>query len=108
MATKFGEWLQNELDARRWSQREFSRRSKVSIGTISNAINGVYEQDKNTLLAFAKALRLPKEVLFREAGVLPDVPEATAQSEQALHLFRQLNEADKTTILRMMEVMLDK
>lgn len=75
--TEFGKWLLNELDKRGWSQNELGRRAGLTSGTISNVINGVRTPATDTLKAIASALKLPKETVFREAGILSSVPEQT-------------------------------
>lgn len=101
-------FLEQELERRGWKQADLARNANMDTGMVSNIMSGKRNIGPATGVAIAQALNIAPEILFRKAGLLPDVPENTAQTEQLLHLFNQLNEADKATIFRMMEVMLDK
>ena len=97
--TEFGKWLLNELDKRGWSQNELGRRAGLTSGTISNVINGVRTPATDTLKAIASALKLPKETVFREAGILSSVPEQTKRLEALLHLFEAMTDRQKDLLI---------
>lgn len=105
--SEFVKAINAEMTKRNLGLREAAQIIGTSHPTLGRALAG----DKVSFefaSQIAPFLHLSQEAAVRLAGLLPPVPESTAQSEQALHLFSQLNESDQTTILRMMEVMLDK
>lgn len=81
----FGEWLVAELDRQEISQSELSRLSGLSQGTISNIISGTRGRGPDSLSAIAKALKLPIERVYREAGLLPPARERSDEIDQIVH-----------------------
>ncbi len=72
------------------------------IGTSHPTLGRALAGDKVTFefaVQIAPFLHLSKEAAVRLAGLLPPVPESTAQSEQLLHLFEQMDEAKKEDLL---------
>lgn len=97
--TEFGKWLLCELEKRGWSQNELGRRAGLTSGTISNAINGVRTPTNDTLKSIARALKVPKETVFREAGVLPSVPDRTEQQVLLIHLFESMTDQQREMLI---------
>lgn len=92
-------WLQSELEKRNWSQSELARRSGLSHGTVSNILSGTKGVGEASLNAIAKALHVPSEVLFRKAGLLPEVPEKDEQIEELLYLYNLMPDQYKSDLL---------
>lgn len=67
----FSDWLVVTLEEKGWSQADLARQAEVSPAAISDIISGRRNVGKNTAKAIAKALKLPPEQVFREAGILP-------------------------------------
>lgn len=69
----FGDWLQQELDRRKWQQADLHHHShgKLTRSTISNLVRG----EKNPSIAscnlIADAMNIAPETVFRAAGYLP-------------------------------------
>lgn len=95
----FGTWLLAELDSRGISQSELSRMSGISRGTLSNIISGARGRGPETLLAIARALRLPPEQVYRNAGMLPERPEINETQEKIVEELQDLNDQDQQEIL---------
>lgn len=105
--SEFVKAISAEISKRNLGLREAAQ----VIGTSHPTLGRVLAGDKVSFefaCQVAPFLRLPKEASVRLAGLLPPVPESTAQTEQLVYMFSQLDETDKTNILRMIEVMLDK
>lgn len=104
----FGKWLLKELDERRWSMREFARRSDVSESTISRVVSGKRNPSSALCRRMAEVLHLPPERIFREAGLLPSTPEESPRIKEVLYLFRQLPEDERRRILLIMRTLLEE
>lgn len=104
----FGKWLLNELDARRWSMRELARQTGVSESTISRIVSGKRNPSSALCRRMAQVLRVPPELVFREAGLLPDYTDESPRTKEALYLFRELPEDERRRILLIMRTLLEE
>jgi transcriptional regulator with XRE-family HTH domain len=68
---RFSEWLLQELKTRGLTQSDLARSAKLGSGTLSNIMSGNRKVGQDTLAKIAFALRIPPEVVFRAAGLLP-------------------------------------
>src|SRR5512139_3399651 len=97
----FGAWLQGQLDNRGWTQARLARRSKVSTAQIARVINNTRAPGPEFCRAVAKALELPEELVFREAGLLS--PEGIKENPPGLvewiHIFREANPEKRDEML---------
>jgi len=100
----FSKWLLEEIGARGLTYSDIARKGKISHARVSQVLAGE-PPGKRFCLAIAKALQIPPETIFREAGLLPPVPENSVSAEQALYLFRRLTVADQERILVMMRAL---
>jgi len=100
----FSKWLLKEIEARGLTYSDIARKGKISHARVSQVLAGE-PPGKRFCLAIAKALQIPAETVFREASLLPPVPENSASAEQALYQFRRLTVADQERILAMMRVL---
>jgi transcriptional regulator with XRE-family HTH domain len=90
--SEFGEWLADELKERAWSSSELARRAGLSQSSVSNVLTGKQIPGLEFCKGAAKALEMPADRLLRLAGHLEYVPEAVAEEQEAVRLFRTLNE----------------
>lgn len=88
--TKFTQWLEEEIETRGWTLRELGRRSGLTHVAISNVLNGVRNPGVEFCLKIARALQTPPELVFRCAGLLPDVE---GVEEELYNRFRAYIEA---------------
>src|SRR5688500_4002745 len=72
----FTPWLLKELENRSWRPVDLARRAGLSIGSLSNILNGNRRAGPDMCKAIAQALGTPPEKLFRLAGLLPPLPAA--------------------------------
>lgn len=69
----FGDWLLEQLKEHDINQSELARRAGLSRVAISDYISGKRKNpDPLALKSIAKALKLPVQVVFRQAGYIPD------------------------------------
>lgn len=66
----FPDWLAKQLQDRKLSPTEFARLAHKAPAVITRILNGERNPANATLDAIAEALDLPKDVVYRAAGVL--------------------------------------
>lgn len=66
----FTMWLQNKMDEHGWNQSQLAQRSGISQGQIAHILAGKREPGPKVCRAFARAMNLPEEEVFRAAGLL--------------------------------------
>ncbi len=71
----FSEWLQAEMDKRGWSQSDLARYADLNRAVINKLLNGKSHPQPPTLEAISRALKIPIEITYRAAGLLPNNPE---------------------------------
>ncbi len=69
METMFLKWLQDEMDDRGWTYAEFARRADITPSMVSLVMDNKRGIGRKFLLGTARALNMPKEMIFRRAGV---------------------------------------
>lgn len=80
----FVEWLQAELKARDWTQADLARRSRVSQTHLSRIMNDMRKPGPEALVSIARALRIPPEEAFRQAGIIPPSTAHLTPRDEAL------------------------
>lgn len=100
-------WLRKKIEKAGITQAELARRSGISPTHITKVLNGERGLGEQSLLAIAKALHIPPENIYREAGLLPPVPKADEQQEELIYLFNQLPDQEKRSLLRFIRATLD-
>ena len=66
----FGDWLQKEIEKRKWSQTELARRTGIAQGQISKIITGNRNAGPEICIEIAQALGISREEIFRVRGWL--------------------------------------
>lgn len=105
--SEFVKAINAEITKRNLGLREAAQIIGTSHPTLGRALAG----DKVSFefaVQIAPFLHLSQAASLRLAGLLPPVPESTAQTEQLLHLFNQLDEKDQQTILDLAKFLLRK
>lgn len=95
----FSTWLLHELNRRGWSQADLARKAYMTTSTVSNLLNGRRQVGLGTANSLAKAFRVPVPEILSVAGLIPKIPESTAEEEQLLYLFRQMTEDQRRDLL---------
>jgi transcriptional regulator with XRE-family HTH domain len=102
MVDKFSGWLIKQLNQRGWSQAELARNAEVSRTAISDVISEKHTAGFDLCLAISRALKIPPEIVFRAAGLLPPVPPDTQYAEEVLFLLNQLSCSEQLEILELL------
>ena len=75
MVNNFVDWLEVELRKKSWSRAELARRASLNQSSLSMIWSGQRNPGKDLCESVARALGYPPEIVFRAAGILPQVPE---------------------------------
>jgi transcriptional regulator with XRE-family HTH domain len=85
------QWLSQQLHGRAWRAADLARRAGITEATLSRILSGKRKAGPEVCAALAEALQVPAAQVFRIAGLLPSVPDAVEQEDEALGLFRRLD-----------------
>lgn len=99
----FAEWLKAELEKRDWKQADLVRATQLDSAVISYIINGKRRSGESTARAIARALKLPPELVFEKAGLLPPKPELSPIKRKLAHLAEDLPDSDVETAIALLE-----
>jgi transcriptional regulator with XRE-family HTH domain len=103
--TNFNDWLGIELERRNLKPIELARLAHVDPGAISRILNGDRKPSPETLEAFAHALKLPPEEVYRAAGLLPPDVDESLLDKRIRHLVETLpTDEDKEEVLAYVEL----
>lgn len=91
----FSEWLQNEMDKRGWSQSDLARYADLNRAVINKLLNGKSHPQPPTLEAISRALKIPLETIYRAAGLLPINNDNDDAMEEAMHIFKSIQSAQR-------------
>lgn len=95
----FRDWLLNELDKRDWSQSDLAKAAGISRGTLSNILSSSRGVGEKSLISIGRALRIPPEVVFQAAGILPKQPDKNALIQKIEYILQDLSETDQQDVL---------
>ena len=73
---EFTTWLSEEVKQRGWTFRELGRRAGLSSGAISKVMTGTTDPTWEFCAKIAEAMEMSSVDAFRQAGLLPPIPEA--------------------------------
>ena len=88
--TYFSELLQSEMDKRDWSQSDCARAAELNRAVINKLLNGKCKPQPSTLVAIARAFKIPVETAYRAAGLLPPSADYDDTTEQLMHVFKSI------------------
>jgi transcriptional regulator with XRE-family HTH domain len=98
--TTFITWLKNEIDIRGISQAELARRSSLTTGAISHIFSGSRRPGPDLCTAIANALNYPPDLVFRKAGLLPELDHTDPPgTDELTHRFKNADGATQREIL---------
>lgn len=89
----FNDWLIQQLKDKDWSQADLHRASGLTSAAISKYING-RTPDEDSLRKIAHAFKLPVELVFEKAGLLPPKPELSPIKRKLIHVAESEELAD--------------
>ncbi len=87
---RFSEWLQMELDKRGWSQSDCARSASLNRAVINKLLNGKSRPQPSTLVAIARAFKIPIETVYRAAGLLPPNTDHDDSTQELMHIFKSI------------------
>ncbi len=86
----FSQWLQAEMDKRDWSQSDCARAADLNRAVINKLLNGKCKPQPSTLVAIARAFKIPVEIAYRAAGLLPSSTDHDDTIEQITYIFNSI------------------
>ena len=102
----FAEWLQSEIDKRGWSQSDCARAADLNRAVINKLLNGKCKPQPTTLLAIARAFRMPAETAYRAAGLLPPSPDLDDSTAELVYIFNSIQSPQrKTTAISLLKAL---
>ena len=93
----FAEWLQLEIDKRGWSQSDCARAAELNRAVINKLLNGKCKPQPVTLMAIAKAFRIPVEIAYRAAGLLPPSLDLDDTTAELMYIFNSIQSPQRKT-----------
>jgi transcriptional regulator with XRE-family HTH domain len=87
---RFAEWLQSEIDKRGWSQSDCARAADLNRAVINKLLNRKSKPQPHTLGAIARAFKIPIEITYRAAGLLPPNTDGDDTLEELIHVFKSI------------------
>lgn len=91
----FSEWLQNEMNKRGWSQSDLARAADLNRAVINKLLNGKSHPQPATLEAISRALKIPIEITYRAAGLLPVSTDNDDTIEEAIYVLKNIHSAQR-------------
>lgn len=105
----FSEWLQAEMDKRGWSQSDLARYADLNRAVINKLLNGKSHPQPATLEAISRALKIPIEITYRAAGLLPTTPENDDSLEEAIHVLKSIQSSQrKATAIALLKALINE
>ena len=105
----FSEWLQAEMDKRGWSQSDLARYADLNRAVINKLLNGKSHPQPATLEAISRALKIPIEITYRAAGLLPTAPENDDALEEAIHVLKSIQSSQrKATAIALLKALINE
>lgn len=105
----FSEWLQSEMNKRGWSQSDLARASDLNRAVINKLLNGKSHPQPVTLVAISRGLKIPVEITYRAAGLLPLAPENDETIEEAIYVLRNIHSAQRrATAINLLKALINE
>lgn len=104
----FGSWLLQELKTRDISQADLARASNITSAHMSRIISGERNPGKEALASIAHALRLPADLVFEKAGLLPPKSDLTPLQRSIMEMVKNLPDNDLSMIELMLRALSEK
>jgi transcriptional regulator with XRE-family HTH domain len=105
----FSEWLQAEMDKRGWSQSDLARFADLNRAVINKLLNGKSQPQPATLEAISRALRIPIEITYRAAGLLPTTPDNDDALEEAIYVLKSIQSSQrKATAIALLKALINE
>ena len=86
----FSQWLQTEMNKRGWSQSDCARAANLNRAVINKLLNGRCNPQPATLMAIARAFKIPVETTYRAAGLLPPSAAMDETTAELMFIFNSI------------------
>ena len=103
---QFSYWLEEKMKEREWSQSELARRAGLTRGAINNILTAHRQPGPEFCRAIARALDLPEELVFREAGLLSPKNEEPPTLSEWIHIFWEADEKERDRMIEVAKTLL--
>lgn len=98
--TDFAEWLESELKKRKWKRADLARATKLSQTALSQIFKDKRKPGPDLCNAIAGAFGIAPEIVFRQAGLLPALPEDDDRFlEEVIENFKRLTVKQRRAVL---------
>ena len=102
----FASWLQSEMDKRGWSQSDCARAADLNRAVINKLLNGKCRPQPSTLIAIARAFKIPVETAYRAAGLLPASADLDDTTAELMYIFKSIQSPQrKTTAINLLKAL---
>ncbi|MGZ6347231.1 MAG: helix-turn-helix transcriptional regulator [Anaerolineales bacterium] len=102
----FIEWLDKQREKHRWTRAKLARMAGVSPTIIYFIAKGKREPGSLLCNGLAKALNLPREEVYRAAGLLQTSPHASEDVERGEHYLDLMKPGKRKLALAYLESLL--
>jgi len=102
---ELAKWLIKQTEERGWSFRELGRRADLSSSAISGVVTGKTLPGWDFCLGVSQALGVQPEWVFRKAGLLPALPPAIEEENEAITILRELPAQVRAVVMTMLRAM---
>jgi transcriptional regulator with XRE-family HTH domain len=100
----FGEWLKNELNEKGISQKELADLSGITPAQISRIISGTRGIGEQSIIAIAKALRIPVDLMFEKAYGIPSKSELSPKKRELMEKVKIADDSTVQLVIDMLDV----
>ena len=87
------------MKMRSWSISDLARYAGVARGSIGNILREERAPGSELCGALARALKIPPDVVYRHAGLLPPKPDMDEKSQEIIHLYQMMDEVNQNELL---------
>jgi transcriptional regulator with XRE-family HTH domain len=105
---EFSEWLVDELKQRGWTNADLANTAGISRGSVTNIISGMRSPGTDICERIARAFKIPPEVVYRRAGLLPPEPEPDEKRQELMHLFGMMSAENRDDTIDYARMKLEK
>lgn len=94
-------WLDEELARRNWRPADLARAAGISTGALSQIYTGHRNPGPDIANAIAKGLGIPADMVFRKAGLLPEIPgpERDPSFQEIAEIMRNMTEDERREVV---------
>lgn len=100
MRMEFLRFVDMELEKRNWTRNQLAQKAGLSSSYFTMLSKGSRQIGPDACSKIAEAFRLPKETVFRAAGLLPQVSELEELREQILAETGKMTREEQREVLK--------